>query len=521
MSIKKQLSVCLSILAFWGQVSIVNAKEQPNILLIVGDDHGYADMGVTGFANDVKTPNLDALASNGLRFTQAYATSPICSTSRAGLITGSYTQRFGGYWYGGDGLKNADFATLPEQMKKSGYNTAYIGKWHYGSDLSTSHRNFPMRHGFDSLYGFSGGRKHYLIHNAKAAAKYQERVKKAAKKNRKSAAGYGQGMASGPVWINEELVDQEGFSTELIGTQATDFLQDHQKQSTDKPFFLQVSFNAIHNFTHQLPQKYLDAMGLKGIQDWRPEVESYSDWYKNGRYPNNPEGRAYYLGQLAYLDKEIGNIMAALKEQGLAENTLVIYIGDNGGSTPIYANNGPLRGSKYTLYEGGIRVPMIVNWPDKYPEARVLENVVSAMDLYPTILKTAGIEAPSTIDGIDLSPLLNGKEPQYAHDLLFWDTGHEVAVRDGKWKYHCAKDDLYAVKQHVELDIGEFLYDLEKDPGESINLASKHPEILNRLKVKYLKWSKNNTAPSNFNTVNMNKKKKKSKAAKKNKKAKS
>mgnify|MGYP000605862889 CR=1 FL=1 len=521
MLVKKQLISCLSILALWGQVSFVNATEQPNILLIVGDDHGYADMGVTGYANDVKTPNLDALASSGLRFTQAYATSPICNTSRAGLITGSYTQRFGGYWYGGDGLKNSAFVTLPEQLKNNGYNTGYIGKWHYGSDLSASHRNFPLRHGFDSLYGFSGGRKHYLIHNADAEAKYKARVKKVTKTNKKAGKGFGQGLANGPVWINEELVDQEGFSTELIGEQATKFLTGHKKQSTDQPFFLQVSFNAIHNFTHQLPQKYLDDMGLKGIHDWQPEVESYADWYKNGRYPNNPEGRAYYLGQLSYLDKEIGHIMAALKKQGLAENTLVIYIGDNGGSTPIYADNGPLRGSKYTLYEGGIRVPMIVHWPDKYPQAKVIENVVSAMDLYPTILQATGIKAPSTIDGLDLSPLLNGQAPQLSHELLFWDTGHEVAVRDGKWKYHWAKDDIYAVKQHVELDLGEFLYNLEKDPGESINLATKHPEIVNRLKAKYQQWSKNNTAPSQFKANKVKKKTKMDKTANKNRKTKS
>ncbi len=262
-------------------------------------------------------------------------------------------------------------------------------------------------------------------------------------------------------------------------------------------------------------------MGLKGIHDWQPEVESYADWYKNGRYPNNPEGRAYYLGQLSYLDKEIGHIMAALKKQGLAENTLVIYIGDNGGSTPIYADNGPLRGSKYTLYEGGIRVPMIVHWPDKYPQAKVIENVVSAMDLYPTILQATGIKAPSTIDGLDLSPLLNGQAPQLSHELLFWDTGHEVAVRDGKWKYHWAKDDIYAVKQHVELDLGEFLYNLEKDPGESINLATKHPEIVNRLKAKYQQWSKNNTAPSQFKANKVKKKTKMDKTANKNRKTKS
>jgi len=481
-----------------------NVQPRPNVLVIVGDDQGYADLGVTGLASDVNTPSLDALAKTGIRFNQAYVAAPICNVSRTSLITGSYPQRFSGYWYGGKGLENADFTTLAEMLKSNGYQTAYVGKYHYGSNLSTKSRNFPLRHGFDSLYGFAGGRKHYLIHNKEQENQFKQRVKKASTLAGKSI-GSAKALKMEPMWVNDKQVAQQGFSTELFGEQARQYLTHYNQQakqvegkSVQAPFFLQVSFNAIHNFTHQLPQKYLKENGLKARQDWQPEKEPFTQWYKNTMYPNNPQGREYYLAQLSYLDSEVGKILATLKSQGLAENTLVIYLSDNGGSTSIYANNGPLNGSKYTLYEGGIRVPMIVSWPQKYPNAKVLDNVVSTMDLYPTILNSAGIKAPTHIDGQDLSGLLSGEQPQLAHDILFWDTGHEVAVRQGKWKYRFAQGDQYAKRQLVKLELGEFLYDLEKDPGEKVNLLKSHPQVVSFLKSKYKTWAKNNNKGSSF-----------------------
>ncbi|WOH36603.1 sulfatase-like hydrolase/transferase [Thalassotalea fonticola] len=488
---------------FIGQTALANAQQRPNVLLIIGDDQGYADIGATGLASDVNTPNLDALAKTGVRFTQAYVAAPICNVSRTSLITGSYPQRFSGYWYGGSGLENAKFATLAEVMQSQGYQTGYIGKYHYGRNLSTNNRNFPLRHGFDSLYGFAGGRKHYMIHNAEQETNFKQRIKQASKKSGKNL-GSAKALKMEPMWVNDQQVDQQGFSTELFGEQAQKYLTDYSSHvktvnaEDQQPFFLQVSFNAIHNFTHQLPEKYLKDNGLTARQDWQPEKESFMQWYKSTMYPNNPQGREYYLAQLSYLDNEVGKIITTLKAQGLAENTLVVYISDNGGSTSIYANNGPLNGSKYTLYEGGLRVPMIVNWPQKYPTAKVLDNVVSAMDLYPTILQAADIAVPTHIDGQDLSPLLSGAKPNLSHDILFWDTGHAVGVRAGKWKYRFAKSDQYANRQQVKIELGEFLYNLDNDPGEKNNLIKDFPEVVQELKRKYLEWAKNNIKGSSL-----------------------
>lgn len=451
----------------------------PNILLIVTDDQGYADMGCTGLADDVETPNLDQLAATGVRFTQAYATSPICNPSRAGIITGCYQQRWGTFWYGGKGIHNSTYTTIPEILRKENFITGYIGKVHYGGgDSDTLNRSFPLNHGFDEFFGFTSARKHYLIHQS-AAEELFMRVKSDNNK-------WGQSLRKGPIWNGTQQVDTLGFSTEMLANRACEFIQKHK----DEQFFLQVAFNAVHNFTHQLPEYYLHSHGLKGYHDWDPATEEYYDWYVQGRKPNNPEGREHYLGQLYYLDREIGKIMQLLDELKLRENTLVIYISDNGGSTPIYANNSPLRGGKYTLYEGGIRVPVIISWPDKFDQGVVCRNVVSGMDILPTICKSVGIEIPPHINGLDLTPLLTGKDNRLTHDTLVWDTGHETAVRLGKWKLRTANSKDHADYEMTELELGEFLYDLEEDPGEKKNLANEYPDTLALLKMIHQDWKK-------------------------------
>jgi len=320
----------------------IENQSPPNVLLIVSDDQGYADMSCTGLVNDVQTPNLDKLAAGGVRFSQAYATSPICNPSRAGIITGCYQERWGTFWYGGKGIHDSTYITIPELLKKENYTTGYIGKVHYGSgDSDTLNRSFPLNHGFDEFYGFTSARKHYLIHQASAEAEFQ-RIKK---ENNK----WGQSLRQQPIWDNTRTTDTLAFSTELIANKACNFI----KENMDNQFFLQVSFNAVHNFTHQLPEDYLESKDLNGYHDWDPGTEDYYEWYVRGRKPNNPEGREHYLGQLYFLDREIGKIMETLEELELKDNTLIIYISDNGGSTPIYANNYPLRGGKYTVYEGG------------------------------------------------------------------------------------------------------------------------------------------------------------------------
>jgi arylsulfatase B len=472
------LSICLSLASC---CTAPAPTAPPNILLIVGDDQGYADLSCAGLIRDVKTPNLDALARRGVRFTNSYSTSPICNASRAGLVTGCYQQRFGTFWYGGKGIHDARFTTLPELLAGQGYTTGYIGKVHYGSGKTArpNNRSFPLQHGFDSFYGCFGGRKHYLIHNKTAEQAFLADKRQFKRK--------GQSLQKGPMWVGAQQQDQEGLSTELFGQRARKFLQANSGDGK-QPFFLQLAFTAVHNFTHQLPEEYLRKHNLEGYHDWDPTKEDYYDWYRNGRKPNNPEGRAHYLGQLQYLDREIGKVLACLDQLQMRDNTVVIYLADNGGSTPIYADNTPLRGSKYTLYEGGIRIPMIVSWPGQFEAGAVRSNVVSAFDLLPTICTATGTATPAHIDGKDLSPLLRGQNASVGHHTLVWDTGHETAVRHGTWKLKTASSRKHADHEMVELEIGTFLYDLSKDPSETTDLAAKHPDIVKQLQKIHQTW---------------------------------
>ncbi|MBN2279741.1 MAG: sulfatase-like hydrolase/transferase [Candidatus Marinimicrobia bacterium] len=457
--------------------SCASNRRKPNVLLIITDDQGYADLGCLGVASDVQTPNMDQLAAAGTRFTQAYATSPICSPSRMGIMTGTYHERFGTYWYGGDGIHHSHYKTIAELLKAEDYATGYIGKVHYGTqDKDVDNRNFPNNHGFDYFYGFTSPRKHYLNHRAELENDFQK-IKSEHKR-------WGQSLRQEPMWENKVQKDTEGFSTQLFTQKACAFIEKHK----DEHFFLQLSYNAVHNFTHQLPPEYLREKKLKGYHDWDPAVEDYYEWYEKGRYPNNPEGREHYLGQLKYMDQGIGKVIDQLKKYKIFKNTLVIMISDNGGSTPIYANNSPLRGSKYTLYEGGIRVPLIISWPRKFLKGVVRDNIVSGLDILPTICGTVNIEKPNNIDGMDLSDLLTGKDLHVQHDVLFWDTLSQTAVRKGKWKFRSAMNKESQDYEMVELELGEFLYDLERDISEEKNLAEKYPAVVDELKKLFKKW---------------------------------
>jgi len=463
------------------------AEQKPNIILIISDDQGYADISAAGIRDDVSTPHLDRLASQGTRFRHAYASSPICNTSRCGIITGAYQQRFGMQWYGGPGISDWENPTMAELLKKAGYTNGYVGKVHYGSPNGPGARNFPLEHGFDEFFGSENARIHYMVHNQKAIEAFDS----ARAKNPEPSNSWGMG----PFRDGLKEVDIEGMSTEIFGSKARDFISRNQ----DNPFFLYLSFNAVHNFTHQLPKEYLDKHGLEDYGDWDPAEEPYLDWYYRSRRPNNPNGRAHYLGQLHYLDQEVGRLVKHVDDLGIRDDTLIIYMGDNGGSRPIYAENTPLRGSKFTLYEGGTRVPLIISQPGTLPESRISDNVVSAFDLLPTMLSVAGQSIPEFADGIDLLPLLNGKEPKLQHDALHWKTADEWSVRQGDWKLHTVHGEGAAPVEKVELEQGVFLRNLITDPSESINFAKQHPEILVNLNRLHETWVA--TLPASMSNV--------------------
>jgi arylsulfatase B len=460
-----------------GENAPIENSITPNIILIVADDLGYADIGCAKLANDVFTPNIDRIAYSGVRFTQAYDNSPICNQSRIGIITGVYPQRLGSYWYSADGLHDSKYKTIPELLKQKDYHSGYVGKVHYGDyDSDTSNRSFPLNHGFDYYFGHTSARKHYMNHKKEIEDAFIETKEKYMRK--------GQTLRQGSLWENKNPVDTIAFFTKLVGEKSRKFIN----KNKDNKFFLQIAFNAAHNFTHQLPQEYLDKFKLKGYHDWNPAVEEYYEWYVKGRYPNNEEGRAHYLGQLHYMDQEIGKLLDMLEEKNLRENTLIFFISDNGGSTPIYADNTPLRGSKYLLYEGGIRTQLLVSYPRKYEKGRVYKNMVSAMDILPSICEEVKIKIPNYVDGISLSPLLQGINENIQHDYLFWDTGHEIAVRKGNWKLRKSFNDKEAKYEMVELELGEFLNNLDIDVEERVNLIYKEVKIEKELNELYKKW---------------------------------
>ncbi|MBR8536100.1 sulfatase-like hydrolase/transferase [Carboxylicivirga sediminis] len=459
------------ILVFGFQHTTVNAQS-PNVILIVSDDHGYADMNYLG-VHDLKTPNLDQLAAESMSFTNAYVTSPICSPSRVGLITGQYQARNGNYFYGGSGIADGT-KTIAQGFKDLGYVTGYFGKLHYGEDDSPASYNYPNNHGFDEcVTAGHGGRVHYLYHNDEAMKHH--------------------GLPAEHWLRNGKELTEDGFSTEQISSWSQEFIEKNQK----KPFFLQIAFNAVHNFTFQLPKKYLKEWNLPYYPDFEELDGSISRnvWYDQSIIPNLPHGRDYYHAQLHYMDREIGAIRKKLEELGLDDNTVIVYTTDNGGSNCSGGDNTPLYSTKYSLYEGGIRVPMLIHWENKIEKNTTNDIMVSTLDLMPTLLSAAGAteEAYTESDGLNLLPnILHEKEIE--RNTMVWDVEFAWAVRKGDWKLKVVLDqniaDKIAKKQHTNLGKGVELFNLAEDISEQNNVAESFPEIIEELTKIHEEWKK-------------------------------
>ena len=349
-----------------------HSQEKPNIILIVIDDLGYADLGFLSYAApDVNTPNIDRIASRSVFFSRAYATSPICSPSRAGLITGKYQQRWGNYWYGEGGLPESE-KKLPQLLAQQGYYTAKIGKTH----VNGGPVEHPLDHGFRYFMGFIDHTWDYLRLSEKDVKAY------GAKNARQAHIG--------PLMKNREKVSfEQDYTTDIFSGEAVRIIEDQ-----DQPFFIHLSYNAVHHPTYVGHPAYLEKHALKQFPFWDPDQETYGQWH--GKWGHlgevDPDGRKRYLLQLNVLDDGIGAIWQALEKSGKSENTIIVLVSDNGGTINTYANNQPLSGYKYMFGEGGIRVPMM--WYIPWIEARQQENgqLVSAMDVMPTLLGLAGAE---------------------------------------------------------------------------------------------------------------------------------
>ena len=408
----------------------------PNIVLLFADDLGYGDTSLYG-SEKIPTPNIDALGKQGVRFSNAYVTAASCSPSRAGLMSGQYQQRFGFEFNTAGGAithrlhrgLDPSVVTMADVLKQAGYVTGMFGKWHLG----TQPQFHPQARGFDEFYGFLAG-----AHSFFPARNPQP--------------------FHGTVMRDTSPLIEPEYLTDAIARETVAFIDANHT----KPFFVYVPFNAVHT-PIEATKKYQD------------------------RFPNesNQTKRDYYAMTSA-LDDAVGSIVAAIDKHGLTDNTLVVFVNDNGG--PIYTgvqSNGPLKLGKLFLFEGGIRVPMIIKLPGTFEPNYVYDQPASTLDLFPTICGTAGIKIPSKInlDGIDLSPFIKGQVTGSPHDALFWSNGPNIAVRHGDWKL---------VKSYNNT----WLFNLASDIGESNNLAKSKPEIVEQLETLYHEWRSRMNEPA-------------------------
>lgn len=457
---------------------------KPNILLIVVDDLGYADF--SAFATHdttVSTPNMTRLGQSGTVYTQAYVTAPVCSPSRAGILTGKNQFRWDKPASWGPGLPS-DVKTMAEYLKEAGYQTARIGKNDLGRKFHRNDvREYPLHHGYDEFLGFSAHAHDYWL-NSQAIKDI-------------TPDPYGTSALLGPLMHNQgEKSYEEGYLTDIFTDESIDFI----KRKRDQPFFLTLAYSAVHHLIHEVPKKYLDRYNVKEIPNYHPDsllaygkhpVGSYSAYYdKYSRLGaiQHEDLRKYYLANLNCLDDNIGRVLDALQEQQLDKNTLIVFISDNGGSPLTGANNSPLTGGKYSLWEGGIRVPMAVTWPGKVDAGKVETRYVSATDILPTLAKVAGATVnDESLDGINLF------EPQEDR-LLVWKWQRNWAVRKGDWKLTNAKENHWKSEPSAQYiapirdDSTLKLFNVKKDVGEREDLAKTFPEKVKELEAAYQDW---------------------------------
>ena len=416
-------SIILILLAFvpaYSGASVKNPKKKPNILIFYIDDMGYSQPSCYG-GKLIKTPNIDRISSNGIRFTNGYVSAPICSPSRVGLLTGRYQARTGHDANSGrtPGRElDLEEVTLAELLKEQGYKTGIIGKWHVG-ETELSH--LPLARGFDYFVGHSGN-----INEMK-----------------------------GRQYIREnESVDfpAHPITSETWGNRAVEFISENQKD----PFFLYLAFNAIH-----------------------APIEAKKETLEELSYIVNERARVY-AGLIKEADDAIGVVMKKLREAGLEENTLIFCISDNGGAFQLAEMDG-FRGRKWYVFEGGIRVPYMVQWKGVIDAGRVSDEPVIQLDVLPTALAVSGgTPAPGKeLDGINLLPLLKGEKESLEREALYWRFGSQYAIRKGDWKL------VKAIKTQDK----PMLVNLKNDPGERFDLSEEYPEIVKELQEMWNEWN--------------------------------
>lgn len=405
---------------------------RPNILFIMADDLGYADLSCYG-RRDYTTPNVDRLAAEGMKFVQAYANSAVCSATRTALITGRYQYRLE------VGLEEPlgnralglppEHPTLPSLLRKAGYGTALVGKWHLGWLPKFG----PLKSGYDHFWGFHGGGVDYFTHKAGPAD-----------------------SDSYDLWDGEAPVEQAGYLTDLLGDRAVKVIAEYA--ATRRPFFLSLHFNAPH-WPWEGREDEAESRRIRALMD-----------YDGGSLKT-------YAAMVTAMDENVGKVLRALEQNGIAGNTIVIFTSDNGGER--FSDTWPFSGKKMELLEGGIRVPQIVRWPGRVPAGSVSQQVTMTMDWMPTLLAAAGA-APDPAyppDGINLLPQLTQNAPPVPRKIYWRYNGNaQRAMRDGDLKY-------------LKIRENTFLFNVVEDPLERANLKNRLPEVYNRMVQDYEKWN--------------------------------
>ncbi|QDT49227.1 Arylsulfatase [Symmachiella dynata] len=441
--------------------------QPPNIVLIVSDDQGYRDLGCFG-SDEVKTPHLDQLAKQGVRCTDFYVTWPACTPSRGSILTGRYPQRNGLY----DMIRNdvadygktftaEEYAVTPERvlgmdvqevmvsevLKQSGYATAVFGKW----DGGQLRRFLPLQNGFDRYYGFANTGIDYFTHERYG-------VPSMFRDNQPTTA------------------EQGTYCTYLFQNEAARFVKEHK----DQPFFLYLPFNAPHGASNldpkirgaaQAPERY-----KKMYPQYKDKLVKGKRYGQEALVPSKQKGRLEYLASITCMDDAIGEVLGLLDEYELADNTLVVFFSDNGGSGS--ADNSPLRGRKGLMFEGGIRVPFIARYPGRIPADSVSNEFLTALELFPMFARLAGAKLPEDIvyDGFNMLPVLTG-EKKSERTEMFWERRGDRAARVGNYKW-------------VQSKRGTGLYDLSSDIGEKHDLSAENPEMLAKLQTRFAQWKK-------------------------------
>lgn len=420
---------------------------KPNVVVILFDDLGLHDLGFLGAA-DLKTPNIDRLATGGTRFTNWYSNAPVCAPARSALMTGRCPIR-AGVGQNGHPLPASE-KTIAALLKGAGYATALTGKWHLGGTPDT----VPNAHGFDYFYGFHEGCTDYYSH--------------------RYYWGDPRVVNFHDLWRDRDEVFENGaYLTERIGEEAAGFITAHK----DQPFFLYAAFNAVHYPMHA-PAKYVQ------------------------RFPNLPKERQMYAAMLSAADDGVGRILDALEKTGQRDNTLIFLLGDNGATTEKRAGlnqqpatagkNTPFRGYKFSTFDGGMHVPALMNWPGHVPGGKVIHEVAMTADILPTVCHLTGASLPRdrTIDGKNIWPVIANGAPS-PHEYVAWSEGPQLAIRQGKWKLvlnGVTHDGTPEGNKPLPGDDAVFLSNLDEDPGESRNLRHQHPEVTDGLQTLVHQW---------------------------------